>query len=76
MAAIMPTDHDRLRRYTFTVTWSEEDGEFVGGCLEFPSLSALAGTRAAALSMIWELVCNVVIDMRERGERIPDPVTK
>lgn len=24
--------------YTYRVTWSEEDGEYVGLCVEFPSL--------------------------------------
>ncbi len=26
-------------RYTYRVTWSDEDGEYVGLCAEFPSLS-------------------------------------
>ncbi len=25
-------------KFTYRVTWSEEDGEFVGICAEFPSL--------------------------------------
>lgn len=29
-------DHNR---YTYSVTWSDEDGEYVGLCTEFPSLS-------------------------------------
>ena len=29
-------------KYTFRVTWSEEDGEFIGLCAEFPSVSWLA----------------------------------
>ncbi len=28
-------------KYTYRITWSEEDGEFVGLCAEFPSLSWL-----------------------------------
>jgi predicted RNase H-like HicB family nuclease len=27
-------------RFTYRVTWSEEDGEYVGLCAEFPSLSS------------------------------------
>jgi hypothetical protein len=41
---IDPTD-----KYTFRVLWSDEDGEFVGLCAEFPSLSWLAASREAAL---------------------------
>ena len=26
-------------RYSFSVTWSAQDGEFIGLCAEFPSLS-------------------------------------
>ena len=29
-------------RYTYRVTWSEEDQEYVGLCAEFPSLNWLA----------------------------------
>ena len=35
--------------YTYRVTWSPEDGEHVGLCAEFPSLSWLARTPEAAL---------------------------
>ena len=31
-------------RYSFRVTWSPEDTEFIATCVEFPSLSWLAGT--------------------------------
>lgn len=28
-----------IKHYTYRVTWSQEDGEHVGLCAEFPSLS-------------------------------------
>jgi hypothetical protein len=31
-----------LDHYTYRVTWSPEDNEHVGQCVEFPSLSWLA----------------------------------
>ena len=34
-----------VTRYTYRVTWSVEDEEFVATCLEFPSLSWLAATQ-------------------------------
>ena len=60
--------------YTYRVTWSEEDREFVGLCAEFPSLSHLAGARAAALDGIVELVRDVVTDMAANNEPIPEPI--
>ena len=57
--------------YTYRVTWSQEDGEFVAQCLEFPSLSLLAETQAQALRGMVSLVEEVVLDMEKNGEIIP-----
>ena len=62
----MKTDH-----YTYRVTWSPGDGEHVGLCAEFPSLSWLADTPEAALAGIRTLVAKVVADMAEAGETPP-----
>ena len=48
--------------YTDRVIWSAEDGEYVGLCVELPSLSWLAPSRAAALVGIRHLVADVVAD--------------
>ncbi len=61
-------------RYTYRVTWSEEDGEYVGLCTEFPSLSWLAQTPEDALRGIREVVAEAVTDMRANGEKIPEPI--
>lgn len=61
-------------RYTYRVTWSEDDNEHVGLCAEFPSLSWLAKTPAAALKGIRKLVENVVRDMHNEGEAVPEPI--
>ena len=61
-------------RYTYRVTWSEEDKEYVGLCAEFPSLSWLARTPEAALKGIRKVVADVVKDMQESGELVPDPI--
>ena len=42
--------------YTYKVTWSEEDQEFVGTCPQYPSLSWLATTEEAALLGVYKLV--------------------
>lgn len=61
-------------RYTYRVTWSEEDQEHVGLCLEFPSLSWLAETPEAALKGIRKLVAEIVRDIRTQGESAPEPL--
>ncbi|RMG69698.1 MAG: type II toxin-antitoxin system HicB family antitoxin [Chloroflexi bacterium] len=61
-------------RYTYRVTWSEEDGEYVGLCVEFPSLSWLAGTPEEALQGIRQVVADVVADMQANGEDVPEPI--
>ena len=60
--------------YTYRVTWSEDDHEYVGLCAEFPSLSWLAKTPEAALKGIRKLVADVRKDLRENGETIPEPI--
>jgi predicted HicB family RNase H-like nuclease len=63
-----------MDKYTYRVTWSEEDGEYVGLCAEFPSLSWLASTQEAALAGIRDTVNQVVRDMQSGGEDIPQPL--
>lgn len=64
----------RSDRYTYRITWSEEDGEHVGLCAEFPSLSWLAPTPGGALQGVRRLVAEVVADMETNGEAVPDPL--
>jgi predicted HicB family RNase H-like nuclease len=61
-------------RYTYRVTWSPEDGEHVGLCSEFPSLSWLARSPDAALKGIRNIVTQVVADMERAHEPIPEPL--
>jgi len=61
-------------RYTYRVTWSEDDREHVGLCVEFPSLSWLASGPEAALRGIRSVVADAVADMRKHGEPIPEPL--
>jgi predicted HicB family RNase H-like nuclease len=61
-------------KYTYRVTWSEDDEEYVGLCAEFPSLSWLASTREAALKGIRNTVKSSMSDMDASGEDIPEPL--
>ena len=63
-----------MNKYTYRITWSEEDGEYIGLCAEFPSLSWLANTQEAALTGIRDTVRQVVRDMQSTGETIPQPL--
>ena len=65
-------EHDK---YTYRVTWSEEDMEYVGLCTEFPSLSWLAGHPEDALRGIREVVGAAVADMLDNDEKVPVPLS-
>ncbi len=65
-----------VEHYTYRVTWSPEDGEHVGLCAEFPSLSWLAKTPEGALNGIRKVVADTVADMRASGEVIPDALAE
>ena len=58
-------------RYSFSVNYSVEDGEFIGLCAEFPSLSWLDPDSDKARSGIERLVFEVLQDMSFTGEAIP-----
>ncbi len=70
----MAQKNDNRDKYTYRVTWSEEDSEYVGLCAEFPSLSWLAETSEEALKGVSALVQEVTLDMRNNGEPIPEPL--
>lgn len=65
-----------LDHYTYRVTWSPEDGEHVGLCVEFPSLSWLAATPEAALAGVRQVVAEVVADLEAAGEPVPQPLAE
>ena len=64
----------RNDHYTYRVTWSEDDQEFIGLCAEFPSLSWLASSQEAALRGVRSVVAQVIADMGKNGETVPDPL--
>lgn len=57
-------------QFTYRVTWSPKDGEHVGLCAEFPSLSWLAATPEGALAGIPKVVAEAVRDMEANGEEV------
>ncbi len=61
-------------RYTYRVTWSEDDKEYVGLCAEFPSLSWLSASPEATLKGIRKIVAETIADMESNDEIIPEPI--
>ena len=61
-------------KYTYRITWSEEDNEYADLCAEFPSLSWLADTPEKALKGIRKVVADVLLDMGINGKTIPEPI--
>ncbi|ADJ26450.1 HicB family protein [Dehalogenimonas lykanthroporepellens BL-DC-9] len=63
-----------MDKYTYRVTWSDEDEEYVGLCAEFPSLSWLAESQGEALVGIRNTVSQVIQDLAANGESVPEPL--
>jgi predicted HicB family RNase H-like nuclease len=67
----MNVDH-----YTYRVTWSPEDEEYVALCAEMPSMSWLAAKPETALAGIRKVVAEAVADMQSNGEIVPEPLAE
>lgn len=61
---LVPLDHKGLTDADFKVTWSEDDKEYIGTCVQFPSLSWLNPNEQEALEGIKKLVRDVIQDMK------------
>ncbi|MGI8723561.1 MAG: type II toxin-antitoxin system HicB family antitoxin [Geodermatophilaceae bacterium] len=73
MQTLSPAD---ITHYTYRVTWSAEDEEFVATCLEFPALSWLAPSQIEALTGLADLIRETVADMQGQGEPVPAPLAE
>lgn len=62
-------------RYTYRITWSDDDNEYIGLCVEFPSLSWLADSPGEALDGIRKVVADVLQEIRSTGEPPPQPLS-
>jgi predicted HicB family RNase H-like nuclease len=65
----------KIDMYTYRVSWSEEDAEFVASCAEFPGLSWLDSAPDLAIHGIRKLVADCLDDMKESGEAPPEPLS-
>ena len=62
-------------KYTYRVTWSDEDNEYIGLCAEFPSLSWLDESQDGAFQGIRSLIASVVSDLKANNEPIPEALS-
>ncbi|WP_422754482.1 type II toxin-antitoxin system HicB family antitoxin [Micromonospora sp. WMMD708] len=62
-----------VSHYSYRVTWSAQDNEFIATCAEFPSLSWLAPSQIEALQGLQDLLSEVVADLEQQGEEVPEP---
>lgn len=63
-----------VAQYRYSVQWSPEDLEFVATVIEFPSLSWLDEDQFGALRGIERLVSDVIDDLKQSGEPVPEPI--
>lgn len=59
--------------YTYRVTWSPEDDEYVGTVAELPSVSWLSPDRQEAFTGVQRAAADIVADMLAGGETPPAP---
>ena len=64
-----------MDKYTYKVTYSQDDKEYVGLCAEFPLLSYLEPNQTKAFTGIQELVKEIVKDIKKENEAIPEPLS-
>lgn len=67
------SDDINFTDYTYRAVWSHDDGQHIGLCNEFPSLSWIADSPDAALAGIRQLIAETIADMQSNGELIPRP---
>lgn len=60
-------------RFSYSVSYSTDDGGFVATVAEFPSLSWVAEERRVAEDGLVALVEEVLVDMEHSGESVPEP---
>lgn len=64
---------NEAQHFTYRLSWSSKDDEYIATVAEFPSLSWIASTRKSALEGLTSMVEEVIADMARSGEEIPEP---
>jgi predicted RNase H-like HicB family nuclease len=63
------------REYTYQISWSDDDGEFLATCVEIPGLSGLGQTEAEALAELKEALSAWLDHLRSEGLPLPKPLS-
>lgn len=66
----------KSRDYSYAVAWSDEDKTFIGRVTELPSVTAHGRTPEAALREIMTVVGEIIAELKEAGEQVPEPIGK
>ncbi len=61
-------------RYSYHITWSREDKEFVASFIELPGLSGLGPTIADAVRELKEALSGWLDTAKDQGFEIPEPL--
>jgi predicted HicB family RNase H-like nuclease len=65
-----------VNRYTYRAEWSPDEEEYVGSCIELPTVSRAAPTAQQAIAGIEEAVDQYVDDLQACGEEAPTPLSE
>ena len=61
--------------YAYRVLWSAEDNGYVATVAELPSISWVADSPNEALLGVQKVVADIIADMEETGEAIPEAIS-
>ncbi len=65
-----------MNHYTYRVEWSPTTSEYVGRCIEFPSLSQWAPTAQDAIAGVEQAVDEHIAERRREEFDVPAPLTE
>ena len=65
-----------MNHFTYRVEWAPDTGEYVGRCIEFPSLSRWAATPQEAIAGVEQAVDEHVAERQREEFDIPEPLTE
>lgn len=65
-----------MNRYTYRVEWSPYHEEYVGSCIELPSLLRYARTAQEAITEIEAAADQHVDELQATGQAVPTPLSE
>ncbi len=66
--------NDYLKKYSYRVVWSEEDGLYIAHAIEVPSILAHAKSAEDAIKEVKVPLAMALEMMIENGEDVPEPI--